>query len=213
MSDKLKVQSYLLEDMKKYVKNFNPEDYEEALENDPAAILQLRDYYDEHLPVGVTAWIRVNKPEERLIFKQECDDQVCFVRDVLSDKLIFADMAWDEHDEPMVISHHYSKSVKLPVFKITREDCGIEFILRCNIYDWKISVKSDKPLDFDFMDLFDTKKVVSKHCCEGFSEDEIYGSYEQDHSKFTIEISSDYDVYAFFFLLRNYLKIKNDKRY
>ncbi len=213
MSDKIKVRSYLLKDMKKYVKGFNPDNYVESDENDTRAILFLRGYYDEHLPVDVTAWMAVNEPEDRLIFKKACAEQVCFVRDVLADRQIFADMAWDEHDEPLVISHHYSKSVKLPVFKIEREDYGIELILRCNIYDWKISVKSKKPLDCDFMDLFDTKKVVSKYCCEGFPKDKIYGSYEQDHSKFTVEISSDYNVYAFFLLLRNYLGIKNTKQY
>ena len=207
---KRKVHYAILEDMKKYVKDFNPDDYEKDLGYTDAAVLSyLQDYYDKNLPVDVTAWIRVNEPRETLIYRKAQGEQVCFVRDVISDRLVFADLGWDEHDEPMVISHHYSKSVKLPVFQITREDLGIEFVLRCNIYDWKISVKSEKPLDFDFMGLFDSKKVVNRYCCEGFPEDKIYGSYEQDHSQFTIEIGSEYNVYAFFFLLRNYLGIEN----
>lgn len=207
---KRKVHYAILEDMKKYVKDFNPDDYEKDLGyTDTAVLLYLQDYYDKNLPVDVTAWIRVNEPKETLIYRKAQGEQVCFVRDVISDRLVFADKGWDEHDEPMVISHHYSKSVKLPVFQITRKDLGIEFVLRCNIYDWKISVKSEKPLNFDFMGLFDPKEVVNRYCCEGFPEDKIYGSYEQNNSEFTIEIGSEYNVYAFFFLLRKYLGIKN----
>lgn len=207
---KRKVHYSIIEDMKKYVKDFNPDDYEKDLGYTDAAVLSyLQDYYDKNLPVDVTAWIRVNEPRETLIYRKAQGEQVCFVRDVINDRLVFADKGWDEHDDPMVISHHYSKSVKLPVFQITREDLGIEFVLRCNIYDWKISVKSEKPLDFDFMGLFDSKEVVNRYCCEGFPEDKIYGSYEQNPSQFTIEIGSEYNVYAFFFLLRNYLGIEN----
>lgn len=156
---KEKVHYTILEDMKKYLKDFNPDDYEcDSNETDSSVILYLQDYYDKNVSVDVTAWARVNKPRETLIYKDAQSEQICFVRDVLSDRLVFADLAWDEHEEPLVISHHYSKSVKLPVFQITRKDFGIEFVLRCNIYDWKISVKSEKPLNFDFMGLFDPKK-------------------------------------------------------
>ena len=207
---KRKVHYAILKDMQKYVKDFNPDDYEKSLsDTDEAVLLYLRDYYDKNLPVDVTAWRRVNEPRQTLIYRTAQSEQVCFVRDVLSDRLVFADLGWDEHDEPMVISHHYSKSVKLPVFQITREDLGIEFVLRCNIYDWKISVKSKEPLNFDFMGLFDPKKVIDSVYCEGFPKDKIYGSYEQNNSQFTIEIGSEYNVYAFFFLLRNYLGIEN----
>lgn len=207
---KRKVYYTILEDMQKYVKDFNPDDYEKSIDDtDVSVLLYLQDYYDKNLPVDVTAWIRVNEPRETLIYREAQGEQVRFVRDVISNRLVFADLSWDEHDEPMVISHHYSKSVKLPVFQITREDLGIEFVLRCNIYDWKISVKSEKPLDFDFMGLFDPKEVVSRFCCEGFPEDKIYGSYEQNKSQFTIELGSEYNVYTFFFLIRNYLGIKN----
>ena len=193
---KRKVHYAILKDMQKYVKDFNPDDYEKSLsDTDEAVLLYLRDYYDKNLPVDVTAWRRVNEPRQTLIYRTAQSEQVCFVRDVLSDRLVFENSGWDEHDEPMVISHHYSKSVKLPVFQITREDLGIEFVLRCNIYDWKISVKSKEPLNFDFMGLFDPKKVIDSVYCEGFPKDKIYGSYEQNNSQFTIEIGSEYNVH------------------
>ncbi|MBP3502826.1 MAG: hypothetical protein J6K42_05070 [Clostridia bacterium] len=211
---KKRVHYSVLEDMKKYLKDFNPDDFIMDVDRtDETVICYLQNYYDENLPVDVTAWKRVNRPRETLIYKEALGEQVCFVRDILSDKLVFADLPWDEHEEPMVISHHYSKSVKLPVYQIKREDIGIEFILRCNIYDWKISVKSDKPLDFDFMELFDPKRVIDAYYCEGFPKEKVYGSYEQNHSQFTVEIGSEYNVYTFFFLIRNYLNIKNNQNF
>lgn len=220
MAVKVKVHYLILGDMEKYIGRINHNKYERnGDETDPSVILYLRDYYDSHLPVDVSAWQRVNQPRDTLIWKESMNDQIRFVRDILCDRVIYADMGWDEHEEPMVVSFHNSKSVKLPVFKITRtfhdkdsdKDLSIEFILRCNIYDWKISVKSDKPLDCDFMELFDPTKVIDPWYCEGFPKGKVYGSYEQNHSEFTIELLNTYNVYTFFFLIRNYLGIENDQ--
>ena len=206
-----KVHYAIFENMRKNIRYFNSEDYESnSDETDPSVISYLQNYYDNNLPVNVTAWARVNKPRETLIYKGALTEQVQFVRDILTDKLIFSDLTWYEHDEPMVISYHHSKSVKLPVFKIARVDYGIEFILRCNIYDWKISVKSKKPLDIDFMGLFNLKEEIYNINCEGFPKDKVYGCYEKNHSQFTIKLDSDYDVYLFFYLVKSYLGIKNN---
>lgn len=199
-----------LEDMQKYIEGFNPDDYESCCERtDPSVIAYARDYYDKHLPVDVTAWIRVNEPDENLIYAKGLGDQVCFVRDRLCQLLRSTYEEW--RDNPtLVISTHYSKSVKLPVFQINLEKYGIEMVLRYNFYDWKISVKSDKPLDFDYMGLFNPTEEISYLYCEGFPRDKVYGSYEQSHSQFTIEIGSHYDLYTFIFLLKNYLGIKRE---
>lgn len=199
-----------LEDMQKYIEGFNPDDYESCGERtDPSVIAYARDYYDKHLPVDVTAWIRVNEPDENLIYAKGLGDQVCFVRDRLCQLLRSTYEEW--RDNPtLVISTHYSKSVKLPVFQINLEKYGIEMVLRYNFYDWKISVKSDKPLDFDYMGLFNPTEEISYLYCEGFPRNKVYGSYEQSHSQFTIEIGSHYDLYTFIFLLKNYLGIKRE---
>lgn len=199
-----------LEDMQKYIEGFNPDDYERCGEHtDPSVIAYARDYYDKHLPVDVTAWIRVNEPDENLIYAKGLGDQVCFVRDRLCQLLRSTYEEWRDNP-PLVISTHYSKSVKLPVFQINLEKYGIEMVLRYNFYDWKISVKSDKPLDFDYMGLFNPTEEISYLYCEGFPRDKVYGSYEQSHSQFTIEIGSHYDLYTFIFLLKNYLGIKRE---
>lgn len=199
-----------LEDMQKYIDGFNPDDYESCCGSTDSSVVEfVRDYYDKHLPVDVTAWIRVNKPDENLIYAKGLGDQVCFVRDTLCRLLRSTYEEWRDNP-PLVISTHYSKSVKLPVFQINMEKYGIEMVLWYNFYDWKISIKSDKPLDFDYMGLFNPTEKISSVYCEVFSKDKVYGSYEQSHSQFTIEIVSRYDLYTFIFLLKNYLGIKKE---
>lgn len=197
-----------LKDMKKYIKDLKLDDYESCGDcTDPSVVEYVRDYYDKHLPVDVTAWMRVNEPDENLIYAKGLSDQVCFVRDTLCTLLRSTN---DEfyNNPPMVISTHYSKSVKLPVFQINLKKYDIEIVLRCNFYDWKVSIKSKKPLNFDYMGLFNPMEEIPYYYCEGFPREKVYGSYNQNHSQFTIEIVSRYDLYTFFFLLQNYLGIK-----
>lgn len=199
-----------LEDMQKYIEGFNPNDYESCGgHTDPSVTEYVRNYYDEHLPVDVTAWLRVNEPNKNLIYAKSLRNQVCFVRDLLCQLLSSTYEEWCDNP-PLVISTHYSKSVKLPVFQINLEKYGIEMVLRCNFYDWKISVKSDRPLDFDYMGLFNPTEEISYLYCEGFPKEKVYGCYEQNHSMFTIEFCSDYNLYTFIFLLKNYLGIKKE---
>ncbi len=165
-----------LEDMKKYIKGFTPDDYESyGGYTDQEVIEYARKYYDEHLPVDVTAWMRVNNPDEKLIYAKGLGNQVHFVCDVLCSLLRSTYEEWRDNP-PWVISTHYSKSVKLPVYQIDLEKYGIEMVLRYNFYDWKISVKSDMPLDFDFMGLFNPTEEISYLYCEGFPMDKVYGS-------------------------------------
>lgn len=199
-----------LEDMQKYIEGFNLDEYDGSWEHtDPSVTEYARNYYDTHLPVDVTAWIRVNEPNENLIYAKGLGEQVRFVRDRLCQLLSSTYEEWCDNP-PQVISIHYSKSVKLPVFQINLEKYGIEMVFRYNFYDWKISVKSDRPLDFDYMGLFNPTEEISYLCCDGFPRNKVYGSYEQSHSQFTIEIASHYNLYTFIFLLKNYLGIKKE---
>ena len=205
---KKQVHYAIKEDMEKYVKGINVNQYETYWgETDSSVIDFLQKYYDNHLPVDVTAWIRVNKPDPCFVYAEGLGDQVCFVRDQINSLLR---PNYDEYEKypPMVISTHYSKSIKLPVYQIYLENYDIEIILRYNFYNWKISVKSKKELDFDFMGLFNPEEEISDVYCEGFPKDKVYGSFASDSSKFTIEIISKYNVYTFFYLLKTYLDIK-----
>lgn len=197
----------ILGDMKKYIKDFNSDDYDMSYmtNTDPSVIEYVRNYYESHLPVDVTAWVRVNRPTDNLIYKNGLGQQVCFVRDTLCN-LLFSNYNEKEANPVMVISTHTSKSVLLPVYQINIPKYGIEIILRDNFYDWKVSIASKRALIFDFMGLFDTKKKIPAIYCEGFPEDKVYNSYSRNHHFFTFEIRNDYDLYTFMFLLSKYLK-------
>jgi len=57
---------------------------------DDAFVMSLaRNYYKNHLPVDVTAWYRVNYPDEKLIFKDGLSKQICFIRDDISCGLFY----------------------------------------------------------------------------------------------------------------------------
>ena len=197
----------ILQDMEKYGLDTNH--YESTFsQTDPSVITFLREYYDKHLPVDATAWMRVNKPKDSLIYGKELRPQVCFVRDVLGSLLFKTYEEW-EQNPTMVISTHTSKSVKLPVYQIYLEKYQIRITLRCNFYNWIISINSQIPLDFDCMELFNPNEIIPWCNQEGFPYSEVYGCYSNNTSKFTIDISSDYKVYTFFYLLNNYLKTRD----
>ena len=206
-----KVHYAILEDMQKYIPYFNPKEYESCCsKTDPDVIAFVRNYYDKHLPVDVTAWTRINEPDANLIYAKGLGDQVCFVRDTLY-SLLTSSYEELRDNPPLVISTHYSKSVKLPVYQINLKKYGIEIVLRYNFYNWIISIKSDKPLDFDYMGLFNPSEVIPEVYCEGIPKDKVYGCYEENHSQFTIDIDSKYDLYTFIFLLKKYLGIERKK--
>ncbi len=48
--------------MQKYIKDFKSDDYERSIDcTDPSVTAFARNYYDKHLPVDLTAWVRVNR--------------------------------------------------------------------------------------------------------------------------------------------------------
>lgn len=206
---KRQVHYAILEDMKKYIKGFKAKDYKSTSDHtDTTVIEEVRRYYDEHLPVDVTAWVRVNEPDSDLIYASGLGTQVRLVCDQICKLLSNSYEEWWETNLPMVISTHRSKSVKLPVYQINLEDYGIEMVLRNNFYDWKVSVKSEQPLDFDFMGLFDPSKEWDDCFCEGFPKDKVYGSYSSSCRQFTFEVNTHYELWTFAYLLSHYLGIK-----
>ena len=196
--------------MQKYVPKSTIDDiYPEGFEigdiTDPSIITFLSNYYDSHMPVDVTAWFRVNKPSDTLIYANELAPQVKFVRDTICS--IFSDLyEEDEPNPPMVIGTHKSKSVRLPVYRIYLKKYNIEIILRCNFYNWIISINSSQPLIFDNLRLFNKGLRIGHQYCEGFPKDKIYGSYYNDQSKFTFKLNSKYEVFTYFYLLSHYLR-------
>lgn len=198
----------ILSDMQKYIPNFDASQYEYSdSQTDPSVIRYVRNYYSNHLPVDITAWLRVNKPDPDLLYADRLEEQICFVKDSIC-KLLFPNSQDFLSNPPLVISTHTSNLVKLPIYQINLKKYGVEIVLRNNFYNWKVSIKSDIPLDFETMGLFDPTCYITSIYCEGFPVEKVYGSYSSNNSKFTVEIASDYKLYTFMYLLMNYLKKK-----
>ena len=137
--------------------------------------------------VDLQTWMNVNTDTTTAIFG-EFEDQLKFVRDRLSPIV-------NDEGKVCVISVHMSKSIKLPVYCIESGDKVLRIILRNNFYDWKVSVCSVKPIELDLSDLIDPNEVISNCYCEGFPNDLTYGSYNQNHNKFTVELNGTYRVF------------------
>lgn len=200
---------YLLDDMEKYNIVFNRSTYEHMSEKELIPIF--RDYYAKHLPVDVTTWIRVNKPDENLTYKDGLGDQVCFVRDTIMRDIFYSSIFGKyereayEKFQPMVISTHMSKSVLLPVVLMNIEKYNIKIILRYNFYDWKIFIISKDEINCDFKGLFIEKdKPINTIYCEGFPKDLVFDRYCDNKKQFTIEINDKYRLYTFMYLLNDY---------
>lgn len=205
---------YILDDMEKYFPNFNRDEYEDKTYEELCDIC--RPHY-KTIPVDVMAWIRVNNPDEKLLYKGSLSRQIRLVRDSIYAPIFFnkehPELVGIDNDQsykiynnfqPMVISTHISKSVLLPVMELDLKSVGVKIVLRDNMYNWNVSVESEKDIDCDFKDVFSDYDY--HYCyCEGFPKDRIYGMYQNNHKKFTICINDDYRLFTFMWLLADYL--------
>lgn len=146
-------------------------------------------------------WATSHEPSDKLIYNGGYWDQINFVRDYITHILARSPEDYDQiMKDLVVISEHTSKSVRLPVFQMKISD-GTIFTMRCNFYDWKISVASFQEVNADFMGLFDPEMKIPDCYCEGFTERLVYGSYSTNKRQFTIELPSDnYCVFTFFWI-------------
>lgn len=168
-------------------------------------------------------WWLNNEPDKNLIYKDGLKEQCLFVRDTLMTNM-FIEIATDylkyeflsdeqsaifESFVPYVIGTHRSKSVLLPVMEMDLSKIGLKIVLRYNFHDWCISVEAVDKIDCDFMGLITNQKGYF----EGFPKDRVYDNYSSHNNKnFSVVLNDKYDVYAFMFLLRNYVmsKLNND---
>lgn len=163
-------------------------------------------------------WWMKNEPDENLLYRDGLTHQCVFIRDRIMSRLFihictdydkcksFTDKEIEIYElfHPNVISSHRSKSVKLPVFELDLERIGLKIILRCNFYDWCISVESENPMDnIDWLGLIDYK---CKGYFEGFPKDRIYEPYYSDRNnqKFSVVLKDDYELYTFMIIIREW---------
>lgn len=197
-----KVSVEYLEDMERYNKEFNRELYKDMEES--KASDEFKEYYAKHLPVDLLTWCRVNKPRNEMVYKQGYWDQIMLIRDSIN--LLFYSNYKEYIDNPvMVINTHTSKSIELPVYELNLKQQGVKIILRNNFYDWKVSVISNREIDVDFMGLFEEDNNISYLYCEGFKREQVFKSFKEDKTQFTISLPDNFKLYTFMYILNYYL--------
>jgi hypothetical protein len=146
--------------------------------------------------------------DDNLLYKKAAVSQACFVRDRIHPLCAIevevgdgwsARYDWLQAHSVEVISTHSSKSVKLPVYLI--EVPGLRLIMRNNFYDWKVSIESDVPVADVFNGLVRAGEEVPAVYCEGFDSQWVYGPYTPGAQQFTVELPSDFELWAFLHLL------------
>lgn len=184
----------------------------------------------EHLQPWYDTWLKEHQ-DTNLIFVSRNQHgevslpQVHFVRDTLAG-LFWADIPYEKRNSApprddcketaYVIGEHHSKSVRLPVYLLTRPDLGLQIVLRDNYYDWNVSVVSELPIitDLHGFQLSYNEEERKKfpngyikgrywgYCFfQGFPEEYQFGPFEENPSKFSLCIGSSYAVYTFLWLL------------
>ena len=161
---------------------------------------------DKNLPMDINTWVEINKPKEDLIFAKSFFNHINFVCDTLY-TMIIPNSEERKNNQPMVISTIKSNSIKLPVIQIKLENCGIEIVLSYDFYNWKVSIKSKSPISIESTTFLNQEEEIILNYPNGFPKDKIYNSYKNNHSKFTIEIYSHYDLYILFYIIKMNINI------
>ncbi len=151
--------------------------------------------------MSLQSWATANAPDEGLIYKSGFWNQVIWVRDDLS---YLVSCGLKKPIEAQVISSHRSKSVRLPVYELTRPDLGLRLILRDNYSNWKLSCITERPLVVDFSGLFRTTPPIEPDYTgdplhsvyfEGFPKNLVFGYYEpSDKLSWSAEINGGNQV-------------------
>jgi hypothetical protein len=152
-------------------------------------------------------WANANEPGTEMFFNKRYWDQIFFVRDRIARVLA---STYEEFVKLVdVDGDHISKSVKLPVYFIHLKEHGIRIWMRNNFHNWNVSIISDKPLTCNFLNSFSDKNDYGYCFCEGM-EDKKFSRYTDNKRKFTVCIGDSYDVYVFFRVLAQFLRINGD---
>lgn len=138
-------------------------------------------------------------------------DQMMWVRDQLTHTI---------KAQAYVIGMHRSKSCVLPVYQLVNREAGLMVVLRCNFYDWKVSVVSQRPVAGPFYGLAAAKESDLKPCYfEGFPESlvfvphvetpqEIEGPQRRSLMQWSAAPGTREEVWTLMFLIAKHLGIR-----
>lgn len=171
----------------------------------PVDINILAEYNRTHPWAKLQAWFQENLANDKMLYKGAAEKQIMFVRDE------FRRLFKDDLIETSAVGTHISKSIILPVYQVVLKG-GVVLTMRDNFHNWKVTVQSPVPLEFPsslFSDGVD--KDISSSYCEGFTDDQVLPSYSKDRQNFTVEIYDQQRLFVLMFLLREQLRLNQDK--
>ncbi len=153
-------------------------------------------------------WAANNKPTDDMLWKDAFWQQISLVRYHIAGLLA---RTYDQfRDMVEVVGTHTSKSITCPVYHIHLNQDGVEIWMRYNFFNWNITIHSDEAINCDFLGVVSDEKY--DYCyCEGMEKWKS-GKMADSKFKFTVCISSHYDCYTFFRVLKHHLKIVPDKQ-
>lgn len=145
-------------------------------------------------PVSFSEWWHYREHAEYT--KEVYDLALYLFDDVLADK---------EEIEIKVVAETNFFDDAIPILQIKYN--GIEIVLKKDSI-WTISVKSNRQLEFDGVFKADEQISIDSNNCAQFLLDWIFGSYNENHCRFSFTMLLDYQAYVFFFIIFNkYLKL------
>lgn len=152
----------------------------------------------DQLPMQLHEWAHANHPSNNMLFRECLSAQL----NTIFGQVVPLLFVRGNYCEVAVIATHRSKSIDFPVMEITATAFGsglpwVRLTLRDNTFDWKVSVESAVPLNITPKDLFDPTVAHASCYCEGFPASRVFDAYAQNHSRFTVEISSSKNLVAF----------------
>lgn len=170
------------------------------------------DAHSKHVDLDETLAAEARRVKSDFVVGQGCMytrgyhstfNQLLFVRDHLAH---LWGLGCDEDDLSVaVVSTHRSRSITLPVFRLTVPNVGV-FYLRDNFFNWKVSCELEVPVPSDtWGDLFDPKdtRSISSTFCEGFDPQWVHGPFADNQQTFTVELWAANDhLFAFMWALR-----------
>lgn len=130
---------------------------------------------------NLTAWSLENPIPDEMYWKGAAQHQLKGFKDLLAIAFRF-----DKNSILSVVCHHTSKSIKLPVVRLTLPSIGLNIWIRDNFHNFAVTVEAQREIaNLDVS----TMNMDSLHSCyfEGFerSNAPVYGSYAPDNSRFS----------------------------
>ncbi len=172
--------------------------------------------------IALQLWMNSQTVADEMLWKGSWGRQLQFFRDRIVPMFCAGLYSEEREGIATVISTHRSKSIELPVYKLHRPDIGLTMVFRDNFYNWKVSVFSEKPVNVNFMGLAHTTPPIEPNYTgnplapvyfEGFPREWIFGYYSENQSRFSLEIQSDYELWAAMYLMLHSLGVLKDARW